>query len=100
MDVEDFVTPEVGVTAAVVAVVASPRLRRVARRGAVLGLAGLLTVGDAVTSFARGVSHGAQSAMKQSADGEMSGANAHTPGQTAEAATVDAAVTEEPVSQL
>ncbi len=60
MDPEDFVTPQVGITAAVVAVVASPQVRNVVRKGAVYGLAGLLMAGDAVTSFARGVGEGAQ----------------------------------------
>lgn len=60
MDPEDFVTPEVGMTAAVVAVVASPQVRKVVRKGAVYGLAGLLMAGDAVASFARGVGEGAQ----------------------------------------
>lgn len=64
MDPEDFVSPEVGITAAVVAAVASSRVRKVARRGAVLGVAGALMAGDAITSFARGfgqgISHGAQ----------------------------------------
>ena len=64
MDPEDFVSPEVGITAVVVAAVASPRVRKVARRGAVLGVAGALMAGDAISSFARGfgqgVSHGAQ----------------------------------------
>jgi hypothetical protein len=58
MEPEDFVSPEVGITAAVVAVVASPRVRKVVRRGAVLGLAGILTAGDAITAFARGVGQG------------------------------------------
>lgn len=62
MEFEDFLQPEVGVTAAVVAAVASPQVRRIARRGAVLGLAGALMAGDIVTSFARGLTHGAQHA--------------------------------------
>lgn len=64
MDPEDFISPEVGVTAAVVAAVASPQVRKVVRRGAVLGVAGVLMAGDAITSFARGfgqsVNHRAQ----------------------------------------
>jgi hypothetical protein len=97
MDFEDFVEPEVGITAAVVAVVASPQVRRVVRRGAVLSLAGLLTAGDAITSFARGVSQGAQSAMSQSANGA---AREKPSGESAASSTVDAAdVTEEPAQQ-
>jgi hypothetical protein len=60
MDVEDFLEPEVGIAAAVVATVASPQVRRVVRKGAVYGLAGVLMAGDAVVSFARGVGQGAQ----------------------------------------
>jgi len=60
MDVEDFLEPEVGIAAAVVAAVASPQVRNVVRRGAVYGLAGVLMAGDAIVSFARGVGQGAQ----------------------------------------
>ena len=100
MDFEDFVEPEVGITAAVVAVVASPRVRRAVRRGAVLGLAGLLTAGGAITSFARGVSQGAQSAMSQSANGAAREKPSGASGESAASSTVDAAdVTEEPAQQ-
>lgn len=60
LDAEEFVTPQVGIVAAAVAVVASPQVRNVVRKGAVFGLAGVLMAGDAVTSFARGVGQGAQ----------------------------------------
>jgi hypothetical protein len=60
MDVEDFLEPEVAVTAAVTAVVFSPKGRKFLRRGAVYGLAGLLMAGDALASLARGVGEGAQ----------------------------------------
>jgi hypothetical protein len=91
MDFEDFLEPEVGVAAAVVAAVASPQVRRVVRRGAVLGLAGVLMAGDAVTSFARGLSHGAQQAAQTT--------NApHSDGNAMDGSTVDATeVTEQPM---
>jgi len=90
MDFEDFLEPEVGVAAAVVAAVASPQVRRVVRRGAVLGLAGVLMAGDAVTSFARGLSHGAQQAA-QATNG------AHAESSAMDGSTVDATeVTEQP----
>ena len=93
MDFEDFLEPEVGVAAAVVAVVASPQVRRVVRRGAVLGLAGVLMAGDAVTSFARGLSHSAQQ-MAQTTNG----ATAHADESAMDGSTVDATdVTEQPV---
>ena len=60
MALEDFMEPEVAVTAAVTAVVFSPKGRKLLRRGAVYGLAGLLAVGDALSSVARGVGQGAQ----------------------------------------
>lgn len=59
MDPEDFLSPEVGITAAVVAAVASPRVRKAIRRGAVVGIAGALMAGDAAVAFARGLGQGA-----------------------------------------
>ncbi len=53
MDPENFLEPEVAVTAAVIAAICSPRLRHLLRRGLVYGTAGVLMAGDAVTSFAR-----------------------------------------------
>lgn len=106
MEFEDFVQPEVGVAAAVVAVVASPEVRRVVRRGAVLGVAGVLMAGDAISSFARGVGRGAQSAASASSGGATSGSgngsgNGAANGQAATVTvpTVEAtSVTEEPAS--
>ena len=93
MEFDDFLQPEVGVTAAVVAVIASPQVRRVARRGAVLGLAGVLMAGDAVSAFGRGLSRGAQSVANGNAAQSSHGQSA----QSADAQdTVDATtVTEE-----
>jgi len=66
MELDDFVEPEVGVavalTAAAATMVASPRVRRVARQGAVYGLAGLLIAGDRLAGIARNVTQGAQKA--------------------------------------
>lgn len=73
MDPEDFISPEVGVTAAVVAVVASPQVRKVVRRGAVLGVAGVLMAGDAITSFARGLGQGVNQGAQRVAQ-QMQGA--------------------------
>lgn len=55
---DDFLTPEAGVVAAVTAAVFSPRVRGLLRRGAVYGLAGALYAGDTVASFARGMERG------------------------------------------
>ncbi len=62
MDFEDLLEPEVAAAAVVVAAIASPQVRNAVRRGAVYGLAGLIVAGDAVSSFARGVGRGVQSA--------------------------------------
>ena len=60
MALEDFLDSEVAVAVAATAALASPRVRGVLRRGAVYGLAGLLTAGDMISSFARGAVRGAQ----------------------------------------
>lgn len=94
MDAEDFLEPEIAVAAAVVAAVTSPQVRGFLRRGAVLGLAGVIAAGDAVTTFGKGVTRGVQHA----ADGATAkrvpvesdtGANGHSRRRraTAEAAT-------------
>jgi hypothetical protein len=62
MALEDYMEPEIAVTAAVTAAVLSPRGRRVIRRSAVYGLAGVLVAGDAIASFSRNVRHGIQEA--------------------------------------
>lgn len=62
MALEDFLEPEVAVTAAVTAAVFSPRARKIIRRGLVYGVAGVLIAGDALASVARNVSQGVQQA--------------------------------------
>ena len=62
MDLDDYVQPEIAVTAVVAAAVFSPRTRRLLRRGVVYGLAGALMAGDAVTSFSRSIGRGLQEA--------------------------------------
>ncbi|HEX4205493.1 MAG TPA: hypothetical protein VHZ51_15130 [Ktedonobacteraceae bacterium] len=61
MALEDFLEPEIAVTAAVAAAVFSPKGRRLLRRGVVYGLSGVLVAGDAVTALSRNVGHGLQS---------------------------------------
>jgi hypothetical protein len=70
MGVDDFLDAEVGVAVALTAAVLQPSVRRVLRRGAVYGLAGLLITRDAVASFGRGVARGAQ-AVTSSAEQEI-----------------------------
>jgi hypothetical protein len=60
MALEDYFNAEVGVAIAATAALASPRVRKALRRGAVYGLAGALKAGDAMTAFARGVGRGTQ----------------------------------------
>lgn len=62
MALEDYMEPEVAVTAAVAAAVFSPKVRSVIRRGLVYGMAGVLIAGDAISSFARSVGQGVQEA--------------------------------------
>ena len=62
MALEDFLEPEVAVTAVVTAAVFSPKGRKWIRRGLVYGTAGVLIAGDALTSFGRSVGRGVQQA--------------------------------------
>lgn len=62
MALEDYMEPEIAITAAVTAAVLSTRGRRVIRRSAVYGLAGVLVASDAIASFSRNVRHGIQEA--------------------------------------
>lgn len=67
MAVEDYLEPEVAVAAAVTAVIASPRVRKVLRQGAVWGLAGAITAGEALGRLARGIGKGVHQAAIESA---------------------------------
>jgi nucleoside phosphorylase len=53
---------DVGVAIGASAAALSPRARRIARQGAVYGLAGALKLGDVVAATARGAAQGAQAA--------------------------------------
>ena len=67
MALEDYLESEVVVAVAATAAVLSPRVRRVLRRGAVYGLAGVLRAADAISSAAPAVSQGAQQAAASAA---------------------------------
>ena len=56
----DSTEARVAAAVALTAALFSPRMRGMLRRGAVHGLAGVLTAGGAIASFARGVSRGVQ----------------------------------------
>src|SRR2546421_5753188 len=69
MALEDYLEPEVAVTAVVTAAVFSPRARKLIRRGAVYGMAGILIFGDALFSAARSFGQGVQQAGAAGAQG-------------------------------
>lgn len=75
MALEDYMQPEVAVTAVVTAAVFSPRARRVMRRGLVYGMAGAMIAGDAITSFARSLGQGVQEAGAPAASAAQSAKN-------------------------
>ncbi len=58
MALDDLISTESAVVAAATAAVFSPRTRDTVRRGAVLGVAGALKVGDVVAGAARGATRG------------------------------------------
>ncbi len=92
MALDDFVESEVAIAATAAAVVFSPQVRGVLRKGAVYGVAGVLVAGDAVGSFVRGVGRGAQNAAGATADaaGGAAAAAMDAAGNAA-SATTDAA---------
>jgi hypothetical protein len=60
MSLDDLLEPEVMIAVGVTAAIMSPPVRRVLRKGAVYGLAGMMVVGDKLAGMARNVSQGAQ----------------------------------------
>jgi hypothetical protein len=78
MDSEDLVAPEVAAAVAVTAVVASPQVRSLLRRGAVYGLAGVLLAGDGLVALSKGVGRGAQSVAGGVAAGMAQGRQRQT----------------------
>jgi hypothetical protein len=62
MSLDDLLEPEVLIAVGVTAAVMSPPVRRVLRKGAVYGLAGMMIVGDKLAGAARGIAHSAQNA--------------------------------------
>ncbi len=59
MELDDFLEPEIAVTAVVAAAVFSPGARKILRRGLVYSTAGVLIASDAITSFTRRITGGA-----------------------------------------
>lgn len=58
MDVDELVEPEAALAAAATAVLFSPPVRALVRRGAIGGLAGLLAAADTLRAAARVLNHG------------------------------------------
>jgi hypothetical protein len=78
MALDDFFDSEVAIAAGLTAAALSPPVRRVVRRGAVIGLAGIMTAGDAMVGAARGAVREAQA----SRNGDAGTATpAETPGR-------------------
>lgn len=73
MDVEDLATSEVVIAVAATAAVLSSRVRHVARRGLVYGVAGALSAGDMLMSFGKGVAGGVQDAAQTAKERVESG---------------------------
>ena len=98
MALDDYFESEVAVAVAAAAVVFSPRVRNIARQGAVYGLAGVLMAGDAIGSFARGIGRGVQQATSTDAAGAATQAateaNGSSPTRDAGPGTPDAAADE------
>jgi hypothetical protein len=75
MALDDFLEPEVAITAVVAAAVFSPKARKWVRKGLVYGTAGVLIAGDAVTSLARNVGQGVQQASSAATNATHNVAN-------------------------
>jgi hypothetical protein len=70
MALDDYLDSEVAVAVAATAVALSPRARRVLRRGAVYGVAGVLKATDVATAAARGIARGASGVDETAATGD------------------------------
>lgn len=70
MDLDDFFGSQTAIAVGLTAAVLSPRARKVLRRGAVYGVAGVLVAGDAVSAAARGARHGAEQAAAAASGAE------------------------------
>jgi hypothetical protein len=73
LGLDDLMSTESAVVAAATAAVFSPRTRETLRRGAVLGVAGALKVGDVVAGAARGATRGVRGEEKVTTTNSGSG---------------------------
>jgi hypothetical protein len=74
MGVEDYLEAPVGVAVAATAVVLSPRVRNVVRRGLVYGVAGAMKAADAAASAAKDLAGEAQATAHADGGGPAEGA--------------------------
>jgi hypothetical protein len=74
MALDDWLDSEVAVAVAATAAALSPGFRRVLRRGAVYGVAGVLKATDVATAAARGIARGASSGGDAPGPGEAAAA--------------------------
>jgi hypothetical protein len=80
---DDVMSTETAFVAAATAAVMSPRTRETMRKGAVVGLAGVLKAGDVVTGAARGAVRGVRGQETAASDGAVDTAAAVTPDPSA-----------------
>ena len=90
MALEDFLESEVAIAVAATAALSSSRVRRVLRRGAVYGLAGVLLAGDAIGAIARDAGRGPRQAGAPDPGAAPSATEVTTPGTAAGAGAVAA----------
>ena len=83
MALEDFLESEVAIAVAATAALSSSRVRRVLRRGAVYGLAGVLLAGDAIAAVARDAGRGPRQAGTPDTGAAPGATMEATPGTTA-----------------
>lgn len=83
MAADDFMESEVAIAAAATAALFSPRVREVARKGAVYGVAGVLTVGRTVAGVARDAGRGVGSALPLSRPTRSAAASSSSRSRTA-----------------
>ncbi len=91
MEPEDLMTPEVAAAVAVTAVVASPQVRGLLRRGAVYSVAGVLMAGDGIAALTKGIGRGTEAATERIAAGQARGNRKQAPAKRVPVETGDVA---------
>lgn len=69
MMLDDYVDPEMAAAVAATAAVMSPPVRRLLHQGAVLGMTGVLMIGDGIFALGRGVGRGYSSMVRSDGNG-------------------------------